>query len=390
MFGYFRRVKNSFAAMIFGLLMVPGGMALHAWNEYRTVHRSRGLAEASRLVETIPDTNVVDPSRDGKLVHLSGLADTNETLEDEQFHVSAPAIHLARRVEMFQWKEKKEKRSNSNSNSGQSTKYTYHRQWASEPIDSSRFHRPTDHENPNMRYRNRESTAKHVFVGAHNLNDALKSSMQDWQPFEFTGREFLATIPETDRDQYLMRNNQLFWSVHVPDFDQPRVGDIRIRFETVSPDTISLIAEQRGDTFANFRTSNGEAIQRLYMGTFTAEEVIEKLITENSVIAWVLRAVGLLLSVIGFSMILKPLSAVTSFVPLLGQFTGALLFFVAVLLGVIVSSTVIGLSWIAVRPLLGIALLGLSALAAYAVFYLRRNVHHDDVPEQVDASMFVQ
>ncbi|TWU56035.1 TMEM43 family protein [Rubripirellula reticaptiva] len=390
MFGYFRRVKSALGAMIVGFLMVPGAVVLHGWNEYRTVHRTRGLAEAAELVETISDPNAVDPAREGQLVHLTGLAETDETLEDPDFHVSLPAIHLARRVEMFQWQENKKSKNNSNSNSKHTTTYTYNQTWSSNVANSDQFHRSAGHENPPMKYPNREVMAKHVNIGAYSLNEPLKRSMQDWQPMEFSGTDFLATVPESERNQYLMQGNQLYWSSSVPQPDQPQIGDLRIRFEKVVPGTVSLIAQQNGKSFSQFHTSNGEPIERLYMGSLTATEVIGKLTTENTVIAWLLRVAGLALSVIGFSMILKPLSAIASFVPLLGDFTGAVLFLIAALLGVIVSCIVIGLSWIAVRPLLGIALLTLSALAIYAVIRLKKKSHHSDEPELVDASMFVQ
>ncbi|MGB7328420.1 MAG: TMEM43 family protein [Rubripirellula sp.] len=394
MFGYFRRVKSSLGAMIVGFLMVPGAIVLHGWNEYRTVHRTRGLVEAAELVETISDPNAVDSSREGKLVHLTGLAETDETLEDPEFNVSLPAIHLARRVEMFQWHEKKKSKNNSSSNSKHTATYTYNQTWSSNVANSDRFHRSAGHENPPMRYPNREVMAKHVNVGAYALNKPLKRGMQDWQPMEFRGNDFIESVPESERNQFLMQGNQLYWSSSVPRPNEPQIGDLRIRFEKVEPGTVSLIAQQNGETFSQFHTSNGEPIQRLYMGSLTATEVIGKLTTENTVTAWVLRAVGLALSVIGFSMILKPLSAVASFVPLLGDFTGAVLFLIAALMGVIVSCIVIGLSWIAVRPLLGIALLALSAVAIYVVIRLKKKSHpldHPmDEPELVDPSMFVQ
>ncbi len=40
--------------------MVPGSVALVSWNEYRTVHRSRGLAEAEKVVVEAADPFEVD------------------------------------------------------------------------------------------------------------------------------------------------------------------------------------------------------------------------------------------------------------------------------------------------------------------------------------------
>jgi hypothetical protein len=52
------------------------------------------------------DASSVDPANEGKLVHLTAKAVTDETLADDMFGVSANAIKLRRNVEMYQWKEK--------------------------------------------------------------------------------------------------------------------------------------------------------------------------------------------------------------------------------------------------------------------------------------------
>ena len=49
----------------------------------------------------------VDTANDGKLVHLTGLATTEDVLEDNDFGISANAIKLKRAVQMYQWKETK-------------------------------------------------------------------------------------------------------------------------------------------------------------------------------------------------------------------------------------------------------------------------------------------
>lgn len=365
MFGYFRRVKNSIAGMLVGFVLIPASMALHAWNEYRTVHRTRGLTEARELVQSIPDANTVSSELDQKLVHLSGLADTDEVLADGEFFVRHKALHMARRAQMYQWVEKERKNDENNEK-----EYDYSYAWVNVPVDSSAFHQPAGHENPTMRYKEKVIAANEVHVGAYRLNAYLHNAIGGWSTIEIPEEAIMENVADEEKDTHLFRNNELFIGYDgTPKPEQPILGDMRIRFEVVEPKDVSFVAQLRGNSFGEFRTSNGEEILSLYLGNLSAEDVMIRLETENTVLAWGLRLVGLVLCVVGFALCLKPLSAVVSFIPFAEQLTGALTFIVALLLGGMISIVVVGVSWIAVRPLFGILLL---AIAGGTVFLLSR------------------
>ncbi len=117
---------------------------------------------------------------------------------------------------------------------------------------------------------------------------------------------------------------------------------------------------------------------------------MDNLVSENNVLAWVLRFVGLVLSVIGFSLTLRPLSSMVSFVPFLGNLTQGLLFAVAILLGLVTSSATIGVSWIAVRPLLGLGLLAFATLGVMLIYRIRKSSQpKSELPPMIDSSMIV-
>lgn len=379
MFGYFRRVKNSIAGMLVGFVLIPASMALHAWNEYRTVHRTRGLTEARELVQSIPDANTVSPDLEQKLVHLSGFADTEEVLTDDEFFVRHKALHMARRAQMFQWVEKERKNDENNKK-----EYEYSYAWVNVPVDSSAFREPAGHENPTMRYIEKKVAAQEVHVGAYRLNTYLHNAIGGWSAIDIPEKAIMENVPEEEQEAYLFRNNELFiGSDGTPEPERPRLGDMRISFEVVEPKDVSFVAQQRGDTFGEFRTSNGEEILSLYLGTLSAEDVMVKLETENTVLAWALRLVGLVLCVVGFALCLKPLSAVVSFIPFAEQLTGALTFIVALLLGGMISVVVIGISWIAVRPLFGISLLAVAGIAIYLLSRMSRKQKEQIVEAQI-------
>lgn len=434
---FFSRMKNSLVGALVGLLLIPGSVCLHAWNEYRTIHRSRGLAEASELVESIA-ANELQPEKENQLVHLSGGATTEETLVDREFGVRLNAIHLRRQVEMYQWVEKSSRRD------GQET-YSYDRKWHENRVSSDGFAR-SGHDNPPLPYVSTSSSAELVKVGAYRLNNTLRDEINNWQPVEMNEDSILETVGVERARSFVVDGGYLFFrpsglvagmsdsssaeekqaeetivegevlsgevlseevlsetasenavgaQADLPKArpgDDPQIGDVRIQFQAVLPTDVSLVAMLSGDTFDAFKTSNGETIQRLYVGELSAQQVFEKLMTENTLMAWLLRAGGFALCFGGFSMLLSPLRAMVSWIPILGDLTGFALFIVGALLALIVSLTTIAIAWIAVRPLMGILLLAIVAGACYLIFRMRKpqGQSSDGQPQVIDASMIVE
>lgn len=381
--GFLGRIGNSFVGALIGLFLLPISVLMLGWNEYRTVQRSHGIAEAKSVVVSIPDANEVAPDLNDKLVHLSGLATTEEILRDPQFAVEEVGIHLARRVEMYQWVEDKR---TTGKGDNRKTEYYYDLEWHEGALDSSRFENPQGHENPDLRYAETSVTADDVHIGKYRLSDPLKRSMNRYVTVSINEDRLLEELPEDQWDQYLVRNNQLFWSETSPNPESPELGDLRIRFEVVRPADVSLVAKLQGDRFTEYRTSNNEPFERLYLGAFSAEQVMEKLTLENTFMAWLLRIIGTGMCIVGFWMVLGPIRSITSFIPVLAQLTGGLVFVVSLLMGTIISLTVIAVAWIAVRPLLGIGLLVIVFAAGFLVVRIFMGRKRVEVEEDLVAA----
>ena len=65
------------------------------------MERYKTLKEGAGAVVTI-DSGRVDPSHEGRLVHLTGFARTEDQPADREFGVSVHALKLIREVEMYQ------------------------------------------------------------------------------------------------------------------------------------------------------------------------------------------------------------------------------------------------------------------------------------------------
>ncbi len=105
---WFGRLGQSIKSVLVGLVIFVVSFPLLYWNESRAVRTARSLEEGAGSVINV-GSDRVDPTRENKLVHVSGDVTTPATLTDSDFGVSVNALVLIRHVEMFQWLESEKK-----------------------------------------------------------------------------------------------------------------------------------------------------------------------------------------------------------------------------------------------------------------------------------------
>jgi len=119
---WFSRMGNAFVGILIGLALFIAGFPVLFWNEGRAVKRYKTLNEGAGIVISLPEARV-SPQNDGRLIHVSGTADTEETVSDPEFDVAVNAIKLKRQVEMYQWQENKKRKTKK---TGWRQKNSYH------------------------------------------------------------------------------------------------------------------------------------------------------------------------------------------------------------------------------------------------------------------------
>lgn len=344
--GWFSRIKDSVIGFFFGFVLIFGSMALLAWNEHRTVKNTRGLNEGKAATISVP-ADVVNAANAGKLVHVSGKTATEEGVYDEEFQIEVPALALRRTVEMYQWKERKETKKEKNLGGSETTTttYSYEKVWDEDVIDSSNFHEPGGHRNPGQfPFRSAVITARDATLGAFSLSDA------QIRRIGATGSvpEFELPDDKIDAGWASGRNGQ----VYTGDPSRPAIGDLKVNYTMVPPSEITVIAEQSGSGFKSFVTSNGIEINLLADGVTSIEAMFEAEQASNSMLGWILRAVGFVAMWIGFGLLLNPLRVLADVIPFLGKIVGAASGFVTFLIAAVLSLLIIVISWLVVRPLL--------------------------------------
>jgi hypothetical protein len=367
---WFGRLGGAIKGVFFGLILLVISFPLLWWNEGRAVRTAKGLREAGGAVVSVT-ADKVDPANDKKLVHMTALATTDETLHDSEFAVSVPAVKLHRKVEMYQWQQKESSQTRKKLGGGSETTktYSYEKTWAGEPIDSSRFHpaegQSETHVNPAaMRFPERKEEAKLVKLGAFALSPGLVAEFNSYEAVPID-QKVLDKLPGDASTQARLEQNTIYLSNDpkraAPEVNKPEIGDLRITFEAVKPATVSILARQAGGTFEAWPPAAGSAIERLTVGTASAENMIGQMEKENTILTWILRAVGFLLMALGIGMVFSPLAVLADVLPFLGDLLrmGVGLFAGAVAASL--SLVTIAIAWLAYRPVLGIGLMVVAA-----------------------------
>jgi hypothetical protein len=366
---WFSRLGKALAGVAVGLVLFAAAFPLLWWNEGRAVHRARSLEEGASIVRSVA-ADAVDAANEGRLVHLTALATSDETLADPDFGIAAvSALRLERVAETYQWKEESstQKRKKIGGGEETTTTYRYAKTWSRHRIDSGRFHEPQGHENPQaLRWEPATLAAGRVAFGAFTLPPELASKIDRRQPRPIQPGD------ETLMAEHGCRPVEDGWFYHGANASSPHVGDVRVRFDVTLPETVSIVAEQRGSTFAPYQARAGSAIHLLEEGTVPAAQMFASAQAANTVTTWLLRLAFFVAMFVGLLLVLRPISMAGSVLPFVGSLLGAGAALASFLLAAVLSLITIAMAWLFYRPLLGGALLAAAAGAVYLLVKTRR------------------
>jgi hypothetical protein len=347
------RLGNSIKGILVGLVLFIGSFILLSWNERNAVRQYKTLNEVRIAAVEIQATDVPSAS-DGKLVHVSGVTQTPDTLEDPEFGIRVTdSIHLDRQVEMYQWEESSRSETRTRVGGGQETvtTYSYDTRWSERLIDSSRFYEqnPARRNPGRMPYSSLSVSASNVGLGNFVLATEIISQIR--------GRQ---DLPLWEQDLRLPANARLHGEhIYVGENPaSPQVGDVRIKFSVAPAGTVSIIAGQEGTRLTRSWTDfSGNAYARVQTGAHSKEAMITQAEREVKILTWVLRFVGWLVMSVGLVLTLAPLRVMADVLPFVGRLVGTGVGLVSGLVAAGLSLATIAIAWIVVRPMIGIPLL---------------------------------
>ncbi len=368
------RLGGSIKGVVVGVILFALGFPVLFCNEGRAVKTARAIDEGEGVCISLESNEKIDPEMNGRLVHVTGRADTKDVLSDDEFGVSATAISLERNVEMYQWIEESEttEKKKLGGKVEKSTTYTYKKDWESNLIDSSGF-KESGHDNPaSMEFASGKTISSNVSFGAFRLSEGQIKRIHSAQEYAFpTG--FVCKVARVQRKGSTIyvpngetRNNE---KNNRDAAAMPRIGDMRVTFRVVYPHDVSIIAKQHGDTFVDYTAKNGKKLNYIEDGIEDAASMFATARSNNSIVTWLIRLGGFLLMFIGIGAVLKPLSVLADVLPIIGDFVEIGNGVVSFVVAFVCSLATIAVAWIFYRPVLGVLLL---VAAGALVFWLIR------------------
>lgn len=371
---WFERIKSGLFGALVGLLLFIVAFPVLFWNEGRAVHRAKTLEEGAGLVISV-DVHEINPDNESKLVHVSGKTATNDTLEDAMFGLKlSKIIKLQRTVEMYQWEEERHSETKEKLGGGTETvtTYRYHKTWSDTAINSSHFKQSEGHLNPaDIPIKSKSFAAQEVKLGGFKLSTGLIGQLNNYQSLNMT-EATLKQVPKTTlgNNATVRLNDGNFYVGQNP--LQPQIGDLRIHFKVVHPDTVSVVAKQTGTALTTYTTKVGGTLEMLQHGVVTAAEMFKREVSANNMLTWGLRLGGFVVMFIGLSMIFNVLRTLTAVLPFLANIVGFITGVIALLISGVLSLITIALAWLFYRPLLAIGLLLVAGALLYAINFARK------------------
>jgi hypothetical protein len=348
--------------VLVGVLFLLASCAILFWNEGRAVERMGALEAGRDAVVTVAADPVV-AANEGELVFVTGQAAGGGQISDPDLGVITTELRLRRIVEMRQWEE--DVTEPQSSSTTKTKTYSYWEVWSDEPLDSADYHE-LGHDNPPMPIRGDVWDQGAVSVGGFKLNAGLVRQIDNWEPLP-AGEQALPTLRARFGSAQAHGNGLYVGSSP----ENPSVGDLRIRFEQAPAAQVSIVGRQSAEGFGPWTTPADSVLEeRLEVGVLTAEQMFESLEAENTAITWLVRVLGFVFMFVAFKLMLRPLSAASRLVPVVGRVAGFAATMVSFLLACVLTLGIVAVAWVFHRPVLGLGLLA-TAIVPAAVLVLR-------------------
>ena len=150
----------------------------------------------------------------------------------------------------------------------------------------------------------------------------------------------------------------------------PKIGDIRIKYENSPVCDVTVIAKQVGNAVERYKIDEDLSYMDIRNGNLAAKDVFASNEQSEGMMVWFLRILGFCIMAAGFNAIFKPLSVLADVLPFLGNIAEAGCGIISKLLAFGLSLLVIAVAWLFYRPLLAIGLFILMGAAIFGIITL--------------------
>ena len=112
---------------------------------------------------------------------------------------------------------------------------------------------------------------------------------------------------------------------------------------------------QDGNTLATFvpETGDGGDVFLFQRGNHSVDLMLDKAKADNKALTWILRFLGIILTVSGLDLIFRPIEVFVDIAACVGNIIGCEIFVVSVVILAILSAITVSISWLVAHPKIG-------------------------------------
>ena len=352
--------KGQFLKAVFiAFLVAVTGSIIIFINDSAVLNKKLTLSLSAAYVTPI-DPDKVENENNGRLVYITGKVYSPELLNDDDFGITVDAIHLKRIVEIYQWDQKITEKKEKLENGKEVDKkvYEYKKIWKNSLISSEHFNDPVNHHNPKkVNYTSKWIIAGVVKVGVFSLDDVFVNKIPKEEQLTLD-----KIVPKQDSSNVTLKNNQIYIGKGTP--GSPEIGDIRIYYNIVRPQEVSIIGKQKNNKIVTFEISGKRKINLIEPGIVSSDKMFKIEIESGMIKNWLVRIAGFILLLIGFAMLYSSMNKRFSNLKIfnIGNFKFSFL------LSLIILSVIISMVWILYVTITGIVFISVAVLSVILLF----------------------
>lgn len=290
------------------------GACLCGWTEWQASGYDSIARSALKNAVEVADPSHPDPSLEGKLVHMTGKV-SSSGVEDTVLGIHADTFVLERKVSYYQLVETKETKKDEDGR--KEVRYSYSRKWVGYVPDSAKFYSYSQRSKavpPILIIKSGTIVDEKATLGTYALPAGLLERIPktEFVPKIATKgglrsvQERIGCSPElfhyTDKGFYLGE-----------DVSSPALGDVRIRYRSAPIGNISVLAVVKDRGFVPYRVSSAESINiyQIVPGVVSLKDMVGEVDSGVGIMAWILRAVGVVVMAFGFIFLIETLAEKT-------------------------------------------------------------------------------
>lgn len=205
-------------------------------NERRVVHYRTVSGFHGGVVDDLGSSGHPGDAEDGRMVRIDGMPKVVTPPRDPMFQVSAGVTRLRRTVAMFQWRQVDE-----------GGHIHYEMDWVDHPVDATHFAQPAGHANPShFPVRDAHFLAPRVTLNGFELAPDMVAGLHG----ALALKPDFSSLPPNLAVSFQNVDGELLTCA---DPLSPRLGDLRVSWQGVPPQVVTVIARVQGHTLVAAR-----------------------------------------------------------------------------------------------------------------------------------------